>query len=210
LSQYGGGQSLRTELPPADYLALQDMLKKRGLPPGAVDAMRPWMLMLALAVPPCEQLRQSQGLKVLDARLADVAKAQGISVVGLETGESQVRTIAGMSTLTQLVLVVSAVRYGDRIEDLNETMVQSYLRRDLGIVFPLQHYLHAKASLPRSAVEELEATLLTKRNHAMRDAALPLLAEGGLFIGVGAGHLSGQEGLVALLRQSGFTVTAVE
>jgi uncharacterized protein YbaP (TraB family) len=44
----------------------------------------------------------------------------------------------------------------------------------------------------------------------MRDAALPLLAEGGLFVGVGAGHLSGPEGLVELLRQSGYTVTAVE
>jgi TraB/PrgY/gumN family len=35
-------------------------------------------------------------------------------------------------------------------------------------------------------------------------------AEGGLFIGVGAAHLSGHDGLVELLRQSGHTVTAVE
>lgn len=36
------------------------------------------------------------------------------------------------------------------------------------------------------------------------------IAEGGLFIGVGAAHLQGREGLVELLRQSGYTVTAVE
>jgi uncharacterized protein len=210
LAQYGGGQSLKSELPPADYVALQAMLKRRGLPPGAVDGMRPWMLMLALALSPCEQLRQAQGLKMLDSRLADDARARGIPVVGLETGESQLRAMAGLSTLTQLVLVVSAVRYGERIEDLIETMVQSHVRRDLGFLFPLQYYLHEKASLPRSAVEELEATLVKRRNHAMRDAALPLLAEGGLFIGVGAGHLPGQDGLVELLRGSGFTVTVVE
>src|SRR5262249_20785471 len=161
-------------------------------------------------MPACEQLRQAHGLKALDQRLADDAKGRGVPVVGLETAESQLRAMAGMSTLTQLVLVVSAVRYGHRAEDLLETMVQSYLRRDLSSTWPLQYYLQEKASLPRSAVEELETALLTRRNHGMRDAALPLLAEGGLFIGVGAGHLPGREGLVELLRQSGFTVTAVE
>jgi uncharacterized protein len=52
--------------------------------------------------------------------------------------------------------------------------------------------------------------MLSRRNHGMRDAALPLLAEGGLFIGVGAAHLSGNDGLIEMPRQSGHTVTAVE
>jgi len=210
LSQYGGGQSLKTELPPGDYAALQEMLKKRGLPEGAVDGMKPWMLVLTLALPACEQLRQAQGLKVLDMRLAEDAKGRGIPVVGLETAESQLRIMAGISTLSQLALLVSAVRLSDRAEDSLETMVQGYLRGDLGFLWPLQHYFLEKLSLPRSALDEFEAALLARRNYTMRDAALPLLSEGGLFIGVGAGHLSGREGLVELLRQSGYTVTAVE
>jgi uncharacterized protein YbaP (TraB family) len=44
----------------------------------------------------------------------------------------------------------------------------------------------------------------------MRDAAGPLLDEGGVFIAVGALHLSGEKGLVALLREAGYTVTPVE
>ena len=44
----------------------------------------------------------------------------------------------------------------------------------------------------------------------MRDAALPLLAKGNVFIGVGALHLPGRDGLVQLLRDKGYTVTAVE
>ena len=43
-----------------------------------------------------------------------------------------------------------------------------------------------------------------------RAAALPLLGEGGWFIGVGSAHLPGPEGLVELLRQSGYAVTMVE
>ena len=44
----------------------------------------------------------------------------------------------------------------------------------------------------------------------MRDKALGYLARGGAFIGVGALHLPGKQGLVALFRESGYTVTAVE
>jgi uncharacterized protein YbaP (TraB family) len=43
-----------------------------------------------------------------------------------------------------------------------------------------------------------------------QDAALPLLAKGNTFIGVGALHLPGRDGLVQLLRDKGFTVTTVE
>ncbi len=42
----------------------------------------------------------------------------------------------------------------------------------------------------------------------MEPTAEPLLEEGGLFIAVGALHLPGKKGLVALLREAGYTVTA--
>ena len=41
-------------------------------------------------------------------------------------------------------------------------------------------------------------------------AALPLLAEGGVLIGVGSLHLPGADGLVALLREAGYTVEPAE
>jgi uncharacterized protein YbaP (TraB family) len=205
LVQYSGGQSLKTELPPGEYAALQELLKKRGQPVETYDYTKPWLLVLSMALPVCEQLRQGHGLKVLDMRLADDAKARGIPVVGLETAESQLRTMASISTFSQLALLVSTVRHIDRVEDSIETLVQSYLRRDLSVVLPLQVYFHEKLGLPRSALDEFESVMLARRNHRMRDAALPLLSEGGLFIGVGSAHLPGREGLVELLRQSGYT-----
>ena len=211
LGQYGGGQSIKAELPPSDYLALQDLLAKRGMPRGVLDGTKPWMLRLSLSMPACERMRQAHGLKPLDMRLGEEAKALRVPVVGLETAELQLRTLASLSTFSQLALLVSDVRYGDRAEDGIETIVLGYLRRDISFVLPLQLYLHEKAGLPRSAVEEYQAAMLTRRNLGMRDAALPLLAGGGgLFIAVGAAHLSGSDGLVELLRQAGYTVTVVE
>jgi hypothetical protein len=37
-----------------------------------------------------------------------------------------------------------------------------------------------------------------------------MLQEGGVFIAVGALHLTGKRGLVALMREAGYTVTAIE
>ncbi len=44
----------------------------------------------------------------------------------------------------------------------------------------------------------------------MCDGALPHLDKGGAFIAVGALHLPGKTGLVSLLREAGYTLTAIE
>jgi uncharacterized protein YbaP (TraB family) len=63
---------------------------------------------------------------------------------------------------------------------------------------------------PESAFDGFKTSLLVERNAKMRDSAMPVLEKGKAFIAVGALHLSGPTGLVALLRQAGFTVTSVE
>ena len=118
--------------------------------------------------------------------------------------------LAGLSPSTQLTLLISAARLDHRAEDGQETLIKGHVERDLSFIWPLQVYLHEKLGLPRAALDELEAVLLTRRNHVMRDAALPLLAEGGQFIAVGSLHLPGREGLVELLRQSGYILTVAE
>ncbi|HEV3043732.1 MAG TPA: TraB/GumN family protein, partial [Roseiarcus sp.] len=58
-----------------------------------------------------------------------------------------------------------------------------------------------------AAEDAFSVLLLRERNHVMVDRAKPLIEAGGAFIAVGAFHLSGKDGLVALLRGDGFTLT---
>jgi uncharacterized protein YbaP (TraB family) len=60
------------------------------------------------------------------------------------------------------------------------------------------------------AFKTFEEQMVSVRNRRMRDAAVPLLREGGTFIAVGALHLPGKLGLVELFRDAGFTVTAID
>ena len=54
-----------------------------------------------------------------------------------------------------------------------------------------------------------EDRLIRMRNHTMADRAAPILAEGNVFMAVGALHLVGDEGVIELFRKKGYTVTAV-
>ncbi|MDX2156599.1 MAG: TraB/GumN family protein [Hyphomicrobiaceae bacterium] len=89
-------------------------------------------------------------------------------------------------------------------------MLRRYLAREIAKVWPLQMEMWRQAGFDTAAFASFRRELLTVRNARMRDAALPVLAEGGAFIAVGALHLVGEDGLVALLRAAGFEVTPAE
>jgi uncharacterized protein YbaP (TraB family) len=185
------------------------VLEEAGLPYQLLGMVRPWFVYTLLAVPACERARAAAGLKALDSRIGELAKSRGTPVVGLETVEDQLRAMAGISADEQANLLRASVKMVSRIDDLTETLVTLYLQEKIGLVWPLNLALAREANLSSDSFRGFESTVLIGRNYRMRDALLPMLAHGGVFAAVGALHLVGNEGLVSLLRQSGYTVTAV-
>ena len=210
LTTYQDDKSLKTDLPPNHYAALQAILGKMGLPPGAADRTRPWLMMLQLSFPGCEIVRQTSGLKPLDQRIGEEAKARGVEVVGLETAKSQMEALARLPEADQIALLSTAIIGHADIDDAFETLLLRYLDRDVGPILPLQYYLTEKAGLSPTAMQTFERELIVKRNHKMVEAALPFLDQGALAICVGALHLPGKDGLVELIRAKGYKVTAIE
>lgn len=58
------------------------------------------------------------------------------------------------------------------------------------------------------AAEAFRERLIDDRNHRMAERLIPLL-DRRLFVAVGAGHLPGEQGILRLLEQRGFTATRV-
>jgi uncharacterized protein YbaP (TraB family) len=210
LMLYTDGRRLDQLLGGIDYATLSQALLRAGVPAEAVGLFRPWIVTLMLAVSECEQHRMRSGLLSLDARLAKETEKRGIKALGLETVASQLQALSAVPEPDQVEILKATVRYYHRIDDLIETMVQLYLQRQLAALWPLQLALAEKAGVKREVFDSYERSLLTTRNLGMRDGALPYLAEGEAFIAVGALHLPGKHGLVSLLREAGYTVTAVE
>jgi uncharacterized protein YbaP (TraB family) len=207
---YTEGDGLKDLLTPAELAALRKALASEGMPENTVHLMRPWFAGLALALPVCEKKRTQAGLLALDKRLERDAIAQGKQVVGLESARLQIDALTGMPEAVQIKLLKGSVAMLHLRNDALEVLHRAYLGRDLGITLPFTKRLMERAGQDPSPVDTVESEIAVKRNYGMRDAALPLLEQGGAFMAVGALHLLGKEGLVELFRAAGYTVTPVE
>lgn len=210
LMYFAGKESIADYLKPDEQKLLEDGLMKRGLPFNAVIKMKPWMLTSMVALPACELSRKAQGVPFLDMKLARDGIAMGKQIKGVETMAEQLDVVAGLPMAFHVKSLVGTIRYPDFTADMMETTLNLYLRGDIGLVFPAGAYFAPEKNVDDFKDMALfEERLITMRNHTMADRAEPILAEGNVFMAVGALHLVGDEGVVELFRKKGYTVTAV-
>lgn len=204
------GRRLDGMLSKSEFQAVSTTLGRVGVPAGAHAAIRPWLVSMLLAISDCERGRMAQKLPVLDQAIEQHAKRRGTPVIGLETAESQIAAMVSVPDADQLAMLKSALQYADRSDDMRETMLQLYLDRRIGAIFALQRLFAERAGLAAGSTKGFERQLISARNATMHAKALPLVEQGGTFIAVGAAHLVGNDGVVALLRKSGYWVTPIE
>ncbi|WP_095084023.1 TraB/GumN family protein [Mesorhizobium sophorae] len=209
LMMFTDSTTLSSLLSPDDAAAMNAALDARGIPPATVAKMKPWMLSAMMALPACELARQSGGAPVLDVKLAEGAKAAGKPVEGLETAASQLRAMASLPLAFHMKGLVDTLKLGDKVNDINETMIVLYQRGDTGMFWPLFRVAMPDEQDDPAGYAAFEETMITSRNKVMVDHAQPILARGNAFMAVGALHLPGPEGLVEDFRKAGYTVTAV-
>lgn len=210
LVMFTDGRRLDHLLSDSEYAAVKSIITRSGMPADLAALFKPWIVTMIMSVSDCEREKVQQGARVLDMKIAEVGKAHGLEVVGLETIPEQLRALAAVPEKQQLEMLRANLKLADRTNDLTETLIQLYLRRQIGAAMPLQIALARREGIGDEAYAGFQKKLLDERNVKMRTTAAPLLQKGGLFIAIGALHLPGPKGLVALLRQSGYTVTPIE
>lgn len=210
LMMFTDSTTLSSLLSPDDAAAVNKALDSRGIPPASVAKMKPWMLSTMVALPACELARQAGGTPVLDIKLAQDAKASGKAVDGLETIADQLRAMASLPLAFHMKGLVDTLKLGNRVNDVNETMIVLYQRGDIGMLWPLFRAVLPGDEDDSAGYAAFEETMITSRNKVMIDHAGPILAKGNAFMAVGVLHLPGAEGLVEDFRKAGYTVTAVD
>jgi uncharacterized protein YbaP (TraB family) len=210
LMMFTDSTTLSSLLSPEDAAVVNKGLDARGIPPASVSKMKPWLLSAMVSLPVCEVARQTGGAPVLDVKLAEDAKAHGKPVKGLETAASQLRAMASLPLAFHIKGLVETLKLGDKINDINETMIVLYQHGDTGTFWPLLRSISPSEEEDASGYAEFDRTMVTDRNKVMAERAQPILAKGNAFMAVGALHLPGPEGLVEDFRKAGYTVTAVD
>lgn len=210
LMMFTDNTTLSSLLSPEDADVLNKGLDARGIPHLTVAKMKPWILSAMVALPACEVARQAAGAPVLDVKLASEAKASGKDVEGLETAADQLRAMASLPLAFHMKSLVETMRLGDKVNDVNETMIVLYQRGEIGMFWPLFKALLPGTDNDPASYAAFEQTMITSRNKVMVEHAKPILAKGNAFMAVGALHLPGPDGLVEDFRKAGYTVTAVD
>lgn len=211
LTMFTDGTTLADHMDATDLALVKDKLKERGLSYGLVQRMKPWMLGSMLAVPACEEARAAAGADFLDEKIAKDAKAEGKTVEGLETLDEQLEALAGLPMKFHIQGLVESLKLGDLMDDVTVTMTDLYLKSRIGTILPMMEAVSPKEDeAPGSGYAEFQKRIITDRDAVMAKRAAPIIDKGNAFIAVGALHLVGKEGVVALLRKAGYTVTGIE
>lgn len=176
----------------------------------ALGSLQPWVISMMLDYPLCERERIRAGLPVVDQTIGKMAVVWLTPVLGLETVEEQLSVFAEVPLETQAKFLLAQARSANQLLDFTETYKQLYLARRLSSLLLLTTQGGLSADEPDQAETAfLTDSLINKRNKVMLQRALPLVTKGNAFIAVGAAHLPGDQGLVALFRKAGYEVTPI-
>jgi uncharacterized protein YbaP (TraB family) len=207
---YADGRSLEHMLRADEFEKVRATLHRAGVPTETARVYRPWVITMLIAASDCERRKIQNGELVLDMKIAAEAKSRGIEVAGLETIEEQLNAMTSVPDDQQIGMLRASLKYVDRTDDLVETMVRLYVDRRIGATWDFQLALAAQAGVSEDSFTGFKQKLIVDRNRKMLKGALPFLEKGGAFIAVGAMHLPGTTGLIALMREAGYTAIAVE
>lgn len=193
------GQSLRQQVRPALRSDYDAALAASGLPPPAVDRMRPWLagLQIMFAQIAKENFSADNGV---DKQLAAEAAKTGKPIRYLETIEEQFALLAPDDRALEME------EFEAGLKDLRDVIakVQPLIAVwSKGDVKALDEMINGELDQFPAA----RKALLDDRNQAWLPKIKAMLGEKRtFFVAVGAGHLTGPKGLPVLLRDAGFKV----
>lgn len=203
-SFFNDGRTLKSVMEPDDYRKLLDLLNRRlFLPESMVTNMRPWAILVMLMMPKPGEADKESALDMMLYRRAAIRK---IPLLGLETPEEQLAVFESMDIKDQVWMLNRSVKEFNELTEQVPLMLKAYLDRSLEELVNLQDkYMYDDSDID----DRFMYQLLDKRNIRMVDRMQGFLNEGNAFIAIGALHLPGKNGVLHLLEQNGYKVSAV-
>jgi len=197
------GDSLRNRLGDARFGRLLGIAERYGLTADTLNRFKIWAAAAVISQPPPDPAT-GQSITLLDKELEKSALQTGKRVLALESNDEQLAIFDAMPETVQIEYLDQAISENPRLNEELETLTSHYLAGRTGwIACDLEETLKtASPDLDRVMTEEL----IDKRNRRMVERMLPELKNGNAFVGIGALHLPGAEGVLFLLRKHGFSI----
>jgi len=205
-AQFDDGRRLDDFFDPPTVAAIRFALAGVVPDDATLTRLKPWAILLKLAEQPAAA---SDSGETLDRALLETAIQRKLGIIGLESPEEQLATFDAIPLATQVALVRMVLADREAFTHNHEKIVAAWLDRDLARLASLNAEpgrLHPEFAAP---LAELTRRIVDDRTILMAHRLFVPLRGGRVFVAVGALHLYGERGLLALLRSQGYRVRRV-
>jgi uncharacterized protein YbaP (TraB family) len=194
---YRDGSTLAQNISEETYQLTSKRASELGIDMKALQPMKPWFVALTMLSAKLQQMGLNPKLGV-DHHLAERAKRNGKPTTGLETLEFQLGMFDQLAKREQELMLRETADAVERIEKNINGIVESWLKGDGDRLATLM--LAGMRAYP-----ELYRKVIVERNQRWLEEITQLVRQGGdALVVVGAAHLVGKDGVVAMLKARGF------
>ncbi|MBN8676623.1 MAG: TraB/GumN family protein [Chitinophagales bacterium] len=195
-----GGKTLKDLLPAEDYKLVKSKMAEKGLPGGMFERMKP-MFLSSLFTTDEQQPMGGGAVTSVEMELYKMSRRRKLESAGLETAAYQMSVFDSIPYEAQAKMLVDGLKSMDSLatgESQLDGLLKLYKEQDINA---MQQSIGAE-----DGMGEYEYILLRKRNENWIPVMGRMMADKPTLFAVGAGHLGGQHGVVALLRKAGYRV----
>lgn len=192
-------KSLKDLMSAEDYSFLSKYVQDSlGMPMMLFNKMKPMTLisLLSTRTLPCS------GSESYEQTMINMAKQQKKDIKGLETLEDQIGVFDKIPDSVEIQMVLDMIRKMPEQREQFLRIVKAYKNEDINAL--------AKEMNESPDMKGVEDILLVNRNKNWIPVMEKAMKEGNCLFAVGAGHLPGSDGVIALLRKAGYTVKPVQ
>jgi uncharacterized protein YbaP (TraB family) len=205
-AMYKAPDDLAKHVSPALFDQVKVLSPRVGLPIEYARRMKPHLLAMTLAMMEIQRLGYDAGLG-LDVHFAQRAMQSGKPILELESMEGQMKLFDALPADLQegmLQMAVDTIADGS-VEKEMDALLKAWTVGDASAIHAI--ILRETEGLPEPVAQELRAAIYDRRNEAMAQQVAGYLAgQHPVFVAVGAGHLTGEDGIPELLKRRGFSV----
>ena len=197
-------QTLQDKIGAQDFERAVAQLAPIGLSREVVNRLKPWGALINLRDP-----QRADDAAPLDRQLLALARARRMPTEQIEGVEEQIFTFDELPMESQVALLRHSLAHRDELVELGERTLDAYLTGDLAAIWRLREAFGAR--YPEIAPHQAALTkrVLHDRSVVMAFRMQRELRRGSAFVALGALHLYGGKGVLALLESDGYRARRV-
>lgn len=197
------GTTLSDLLEEEKYKEVQTHFEEMGMNAmmwGMMERIKPMFLSIFGSMDMSGGGLQTDEMMSYEMEFMEMAKNKEKTMGGLETAEYQMSMFDSIPYKAQAEMLYASIKTENSTEDQLAEMVKLYKKQDLRGMMKM-------FATDEEGVGQYEDLLLVGRNKNWIPVMQKMMGEQRTFFAVGAGHLGGNNGVVNLLKDEGYTLT---